>query len=78
MPPSNVFEALAMQEETDPEKVKQSLIKLHRNLGHPSNLDLVRVLKHGQASDLAIKLARELSCDFCTARKAPSAQIQVR
>ena len=73
MPPSNVFEALAMQEETDPEKVKQLLIKLHRNLRHPSNLDLVRVLKHGQASDLAIKLARELSCDFCTARKAPSA-----
>eukprot|EP00435_Cladocopium_sp_Y103_P001293 s456_g1.t1 len=72
LPPSNVFEALALQEETDPEKVKQSLMKLHRNLGHPSNSDLVRILKHGQASDLAVQLARELSCDFCTARKPPT------
>ena len=47
-------------------------MKLHRNLGHPSNADLVRVLKHGQASNDAIKMARDLSCDFCTARKAPT------
>lgn len=36
-------------------------MKLHRNLGHPSNADLVRVLKHGQASEEAIKLARDLT-----------------
>ena len=67
-----MFYALAVQEQVDPEKIKQSLMKLHRNLGHPSNADLVRVLKHGQASEDAIKMARELTCDFCTARKAPT------
>ena len=72
VPDHTVFEALAIQEQVDPEKIKQSLMKLHRNLGHPSNADLVRVLKHGQASEEAIKLARDLTCDFCTARKAPA------
>ena len=67
-----MFEALAIQEQVDPQKIKESLMKLHRNLGHPSNADLVRVLKHGQASNDAIKMARDLSCDFCTARKAPT------
>ena len=70
-PHQEVFEALAIQEQVDPQKIKESLMKLHRNLGHPSNADLVRVLKHGQASDDAIKIARDLSCDFCTDRKAP-------
>ena len=61
VPDHTVFEALAIQEQVDPEKIKQSLMKLHRNLGHPSNADLVRVLKHGQASEEAIKLARDLT-----------------
>ena len=34
---------------------------------------MVRVLKHGQASEEAIRLARDLQCDFCTARQAPTA-----
>ena len=72
LPHQQVLEALAIQEQVDPQKIKESLMKLHSNLGHPSNADLVRVLKHGQASDDAIKMARDLSCDFCTARKAPT------
>jgi len=54
--PQEVLEALAIQEQVDPQKIKESLMKLHSNLGHPSNADLVRVLKHGQASDDAIKM----------------------
>lgn len=72
LPHQQVLEALAIQEQVDPQKIKESLMKLHSNLGHPSNADLVRVLKHGQASDDAIKMARDLSCDLCTARKAPT------
>lgn len=45
--------------------------KLHKNLGHPSNADLVRVLKHGQASDEALELARHLECDFCKSHAKP-------
>jgi hypothetical protein len=73
MPADVVFESLAVQELADPEKVKNTLHRLHKNLGHPSNQDLVRVLKHGQASEEAIRLARDLQCDFCTARQAPTA-----
>ena len=47
------------------------LTKLHRNLGHPPNNDLVRILRHGQASDQAIRLAREFSCDLCRSRDKP-------
>lgn len=45
--------------------------KLHRNLGHPPNCDLIRILKNGQASDRAIALARQHSCDFCQSQKQP-------
>ena len=45
--------------------------KLHRNLGHPPNCDLVRILKNGQASERAIALARQHSCDFCQSQKQP-------
>ena len=73
LPDATVFEALAVQEQVDPQKIKQTLHRLHKNLGHPSNQDLVRVLKHGQASEEAIRMARELQCDFCTARQTPTA-----
>ena len=51
--------------------LKASLRKLHANLGHPSNNHLVRILKHGGASDAAIKAAREFSCDLCRANTKP-------
>lgn len=39
-------------------------MKLHKSLGHPPNGDLIRILRHGQASE-AVSAARNLSCDFC-------------
>ena len=66
------YEILAAEAETDPEKLKTVLQRLHKNLGHPSNQDLVRILRHGQASEAAIRLAKELKCDFCTSRQAPT------
>ena len=57
----------------EPSRLRQALLKLHKNLGHPANGDLIRILRHGQASDEAVRAARELSCDFCTARKGPTA-----
>lgn len=53
------------------ETVKKALVRLHKNLGHPSSSDLVRLLKHAQASDQAIALARTLSCEFCQAQGKP-------
>lgn len=56
----------------EPSRLRQALLKLHKNLGHPSNGDLIRILRHGQASDEAVRAARELACEFCAARKAPT------
>eukprot|EP00435_Cladocopium_sp_Y103_P075218 s4_g55.t1 len=45
--------------------------KLHNNLGHPPNTDLVRVLRHGQASSEAIDVARSFECQFCKSQMKP-------
>ena len=41
------------------EQVMKVLDRLHRNLGHPPSHDLVRILKHAQASERAITLSRK-------------------
>eukprot|EP00435_Cladocopium_sp_Y103_P016327 s111_g4.t1 len=55
---------------TDAELLKV-LDKVHRNLGHPPNTDLVRILKHAGASERAISLAHKLECAFCRAQIKP-------
>ena len=63
----------AVAEVEKPEsEVLASLSKLHRNLGHPPNADLIRILRHGQASDQAVRLAKTFSCEFCKSRQQPS------
>ena len=56
---------------SDDDTILEALTKVHKNLGHPSSSDLVRVLKHGGASDRAIELARALSCEFCKDQVRP-------
>lgn len=53
------------------EGVRQSLRRLHNSLGHPTNQQLVRVLKHGGASEAALTAARSFSCDQCQAQRQP-------
>ena len=62
-------------ESTYEAEVMQALTKLHKNLGHPPNADLIRLLKHGQASDLAIKLARDFARSFCQSRIKPGSPL---
>ena len=52
-------------------EVLQTLTKLRKSLGHPTNADLARLLTHGHASDLAIKLARDFWCSFGQRRIKP-------
>ena len=59
-----------LADKTDAE-LKVVLSKLHKNLGHPPNHDLVRVLKHAQASEQALRLAKDFSCDFCQSQSRP-------
>ena len=53
------------------ELVLKAVAKFHKNLGHPSNADLVRILKHGQASEAALNAVRQFSCDFCKSQVRP-------
>ena len=55
----------------DEEKVMKAIDRLHRNLGHPPVHDMVRVLKHAQASELALAMARKHEGDFCKALVRP-------
>ena len=43
-----------LQNSEDDQNMNRVLGKVHRNLGHPPNSDLVRILKHGKASDRAV------------------------
>lgn len=56
----------------------RSLRKLHANLGHPPNQQLLRVLKHGGASPAALQAARELTCEQCAANVQPKPPCQHR
>ena len=53
-------------------EMRSSIRKLHANLGHPSNSALIRILKHGGASQAAVDLAREFKCPQCEASRAPA------
>ena len=55
----------------DVERFKRALRKLHTNLGHPGVKEMVRVLKHGRASELAIQDARRTHCDICAENVQP-------
>ena len=68
----DVTEVCAITREQPSEaQMMQTLTKLHKNLGHPPNADMVRLLKHGQASDHALNLARKFTCPFCQSREKP-------
>ena len=58
--------------------VKKALKRLHVNLGHPSNKDLVRILKHSRASETAIRLAQDFTCAVCQNHVQPSSALPAK
>ena len=70
---SPCHEMLAAEEKSaNDASITQVLMKLHKNLGHPSSEEFLRVLRHGQVSSRALDLASNLKCDLCEARKPPT------
>ena len=53
------------------DQIKSSLKKVHNNLGHPTNRNLIRVLRNAGGSDRALRLAGEFSCEICANRQHP-------
>lgn len=68
---SGLSEVLAA-EQASPEQIQSSLKKLHNDLGHPTNTDLVRVLTNAGGSKEAIAAARNFHCEICVQRQRPT------
>ena len=70
---THVHEVLVAEHEgASDDEIKAVLMRLHKNLGHPSSQEFLRVLRHGQASSKSLELAAKLKCDFCESRKGPA------
>ena len=77
-----VMECLAAEEDdaeepdqSEDHKIKRAILKLHRNLGHPSTPELIRLLKHSKASEKAIRAAQELECPVCANNVRPASAL---
>ena len=57
------------------QKVDQALKRLHANLGHPSRKELERILKHADASSLAVQRVSHLQCSACSNHQRPAAPL---
>ncbi|CAK9000465.1 unnamed protein product [Durusdinium trenchii] len=57
---------------TEQKKLAPSIVRLHRNLGHPRQEDMVRALvQHGQMDPECITLAKRLKCATCERTRRP-------
>ena len=70
-------EALPAQPQ-DTAAIDKALKKLHVNLGHPSAKELVRVLKHSRASQLAVDRVAHLECSVCSNHIRPAPPVPAK
>ena len=59
-------------DEENKQAAKRTIMRLHRNLGHPSTKELVRLLKSKNASDTLLQAAQEHECGLCDLHKRPT------
>ena len=68
-PPRGVLKRLT---DTDNQQAKRTVQRLHRNLGHPTNGELVRLLQTKNAAEPLLQAARELECNLCDLHRRPA------
>ena len=59
-------------------KIVQAIRKLHCNLGHPNVKDLVRILRHSNATSEAIRAAQSFQCDVCQNHVQPASALPAK
>ena len=59
-------------------KLLTALRRLHVNLGHPSNHDLVRILQHSKAKEEVVVMARSFECSICRNHQQPQASLPAK
>ena len=62
---------LTRLDETNKQAAERTVQRLHRNLGHPTNKELTRLLKSRNASNKLIEAAEHHHCDLCYLHKPP-------
>ena len=55
-----------------PRNLKRMVRNAHRNLGHPSNFALVRLMKTARCDQKLIAYARHMKCPTCARRQPPA------
>ena len=53
-------------------QAERTVLRLHRNLGHPTNRDLVRLLTEKQADPAVIEAAEKHTCNLCDVHRPPA------
>ena len=76
--PDGNAEAVIQSDDAISPKVQQAVKKLHQNLGHPSTKDLVRILRHSNASTEAVKAAQNLTCSVCSNHALPASSLPAK
>eukprot|EP00435_Cladocopium_sp_Y103_P052219 s999_g16.t1 len=68
----------AQPESEEDAKIRLALKRLHVNLGHPHNRDLMRILHHSKASAKAISLAKDFECSVCANHQKPASSLPAK
>ena len=68
-PPKGVLSRL---QDEDWQKAKRTVMRLHRNLGHPTKQELVRLLQNKNASSSLIEAAQCHECSLCDLHRRPT------
>ena len=64
---ATVYAVEVFSKETDMAVLK----RCHENLGHPSNVRLISMLRSANANDKTIQLAKGLTCPTCDSKRVP-------
>jgi len=63
---------LTRLQDEDRQAAKRTITRLHRNLGHSSNQELLRLLKTKNVSQTLLRAARARGCGLCDLHKRPT------
>ena len=58
-----------------PNAVRLAIMRIHKNLGHPSKELCCRALRIGGANRIALRAASEIKCDVCSENKPPKSYL---
>ena len=61
-----------------PNAVSLPIMRVHKNLRHPSKELLCRALRNGGANKIATRAASEVKCDVCSENKPPKSHLPAK